>query len=174
MSDPFVAEIRIFPFNFAPKGWAFCDGQLLPIAQNTALFDLLRTTYGGDGTSTFALPDLQGSTPMHPGQGPGLSLHNLGERGGTNTVTLAESEIPAHSHAIMAALNASLVKLPAPTVAMGRSRNGNAYQDTPGNLVAMNANAIGLAGGGLPHNNMQPYLTLNFCIAMQGIFPPSS
>ncbi len=97
--DPFVAEIRIFPFNFAPKGWAFCNGQLLPISQNTALFSLLGTTYGGDGKSTFALPDLQGSAPMHPGQGPGLSLHDLGETGGSDTVTLLESEIPAHSHA---------------------------------------------------------------------------
>src|SRR5512146_999115 len=98
MSSPFVAEIRIFPFNFAPKGWALCDGQLLPLSQNTALFSLLGTTYGGDGKSTFALPNLQGSAPMHPGQGPGLSLHDLGETGGSETVSLLESEIPAHSH----------------------------------------------------------------------------
>src|SRR5438445_1680842 len=102
MSSPFVAEIRIFAFNFAPKGWAFCDGQLLPISQNTALFSLLGTTYGGDGKSNFALPDLQGCAPMHPGQGPGLSLHDLGETGGSETVTLVESEIPAHSHGLMA------------------------------------------------------------------------
>ena len=102
MADPFVAEIRIFPFNFAPKGWAWCDGQLLPLSQNTALFSLLGTTYGGDGKSNFALPDLQGRAPMHPGQGPGLSLHDLGETGGSETVTLLESEIPAHSHAMMA------------------------------------------------------------------------
>src|SRR5213082_609510 len=100
--DPFVAEIRIFPFNFPPKGWAFCDGQLLPISQNTALFSLLGTTYGGDGKSNFALPDLQGRAPMHPGQGPGLSLHDLGETGGSQTVTLLESEIPSHSHAFIA------------------------------------------------------------------------
>src|SRR5438046_10522691 len=99
MADPFVAEIRIFPFNFAPKGWAWCDGQLMPISQNTALFSLLGTTYGGDGKSTFALPDMQGNAPMHPGQGPGLSLHGLGEMSGSETVTLLESEIPAHSHA---------------------------------------------------------------------------
>src|SRR6059036_1341087 len=103
MADPFVAEIRIFPFNFAPKAWAFCDGQLMPISQNTALFALLGTTYGGDGKSTFALPDLQGSAPMHPGQGPGLSLHDLGETGGSETVTLLESEIPGHSHQMMGA-----------------------------------------------------------------------
>src|SRR5436190_9854902 len=98
MADPFVAEIRIFPFNFAPKGWAWCDGQLLPLSQNTALFSLLGTTYGGDGKSNFALPDMQGNAPMHPGQGPGLSLHDLGETGGSETVTLLESEIPSHSH----------------------------------------------------------------------------
>ncbi len=97
MADPFVAEIRIFPFNFAPKGWAWCDGQLLPLSQNTALFSLLGTTYGGDGKSNFALPDLQGRAPMHPGQGPGLSLHDLGETGGSDTVSLLESEIPSHS-----------------------------------------------------------------------------
>src|SRR5512147_2192032 len=101
MADPFVAEIRIFPFNFAPKGWAFCDGQLMPLSQNTALFSLLGTTYGGDGKSTFALPDMQGNVPMHPGQGPGLSLHDLGEAGGSETVTLLESEIPSHTHALM-------------------------------------------------------------------------
>ena len=98
MADPFVAEIRIFPFNFAPRGWAWCDGQLLPLSQNTALFSLLGTTYGGNGKSNFALPDLQGRAPMHPGQGPGLSLHDLGETGGSETVTLLESEIPSHSH----------------------------------------------------------------------------
>src|SRR5262249_31121359 len=100
--DPFVAEIRIFPSNFAPKGWAFCDGQILPLSQNTALFSLLGTTYGGDGKSTFALPNMQGNAPMHPGQGPGLSLHDLGETGGSKTVTLLESEIPSHAHAMRA------------------------------------------------------------------------
>src|SRR5439155_24372860 len=102
MTDPFLAEIRIFPFNFAPKGWAWCDGQLMPISQNTALFSLLGTTYGGDGRATFALPDIQGSAVMHPGQGPGLSLHDLGETGGSDTVTLLESEIPAHTHTMRA------------------------------------------------------------------------
>src|ERR1700720_4506603 len=108
MSDPFVAEIRIFPFNFAPKGWAFCDGQLMAISQNTALFSLLGTTYGGDGKSTFALPNMQGNVPMHPGQGPGLSLYSLGETGGTDTVTLLESEIPSHAHSVVAAANPAL------------------------------------------------------------------
>ncbi len=170
--DPFVAEIRIFPFNFAPKGWAFCDGQILPLSQNTALFSLLGTTYGGDGKSNFALPNMQGNAPMHPGQGPGLSLHDLGETGGSDTVSLLESEIPSHSHAVMAAPNVALVKLPGPNVSMARSKNGNAYTDQAGNLVAMNANAIAPAGGDQPHNNMQPYLTLNFCIALQGVYPP--
>jgi microcystin-dependent protein len=172
MSNPFVAEIRIFPFNFAPKGWAFCDGQIMSISQNTALFSLLGTTYGGDGKSTFALPNMQGNAPMHPGQGPGLSLHDLGETGGSQTVTLLESEIPAHSHAMVAAPNVALVKLPGPSVSMARSKNGTAYQNTPGNFVAMNANAIAPSGGDQPHNNMQPYLTLNFCIALQGVYPP--
>jgi microcystin-dependent protein len=171
--DPFVAEIRIFPFNFAPKGWAFCDGQLLPLSQNTALFSLLGTTYGGDGKSNFALPDMQGNAPMHPGQGPGLSLHDLGETGGSETVSLLESEIPSHSHALMAAPPASLVAIPSPAVSLARSRGFNAYQsNTSANLVPMSGNTLAPAGGDQPHNNMQPYLTLNFCIALQGVFPP--
>src|SRR5215467_2216220 len=119
--DPFVAEIRIFPFNFAPKGWAFCDGQILPLSQNTALFSLLGTTYGGDGKSNFALPNMQGNVPMHPGQGPGLSLHDLGENGASATVSLLESEIPSHSHALMASTSAGLVGAPSPVVSLARS-----------------------------------------------------
>src|ERR1700745_2393967 len=130
--DPFVAEIRIFPFNFAPKGWAFCDGQILPLSQNTALFSLLGTTYGGDGKSNFALPNMQGNAPMHPGQGPGLSLHDLGETRGSETVPLLESEIPAHSHTMMGAANPALLKLPSPTASIARSQSATAYQDTPG------------------------------------------
>src|SRR6478752_7584136 len=121
MADPFVAEIRIFPFNFAPKGWAFCDGQILPLSQNTALFSLLGTTYGGDGKSNFALPNMQGNAPMHPGQGPGLSLHDLGETGGSDTVSLLESEIPSHSHGVMATGQQALVRQPSPAVGLGRS-----------------------------------------------------
>src|ERR1044071_450717 len=121
MADPFVAEIRIFPFNFAPKGWPFCVCQFLPISQNTALFSLLGTTYGGDGKSTFALPDLQGSAPMHPGQGPGLSLHDLGEVGGSQTVTLLESEIPAHTHGLVASTQPGEDPTPGPTEALARS-----------------------------------------------------
>jgi microcystin-dependent protein len=171
--DPFVAEIRIFPFNFAPKGWAFCDGQLLPLSQNTALFSLLGTTYGGDGKSNFALPDMQGNAPMHPGQGPGLSLHDLGETGGSETVSLLESEIPSHSHAVMAAVNPALLFMPASTTSLARSQNENLYQTVVNtNIVSLSDNAIAPAGGDQPHNNMQPYLTLNFCIALQGVFPP--
>ena len=165
MADPFVAEIRIFPFNFAPKGWAFCDGQLLPISQNTALFALLGTTYGGDGKSTFALPDLQGSAPMHPGQGPGLSLHDLGETGGTETVTLLESEIPSHTHALRAdAADPADVQAPSAAVVLARSSGGNAYTANIGGLVSMAPQMLAPAGGDAPHNNLMPYLTLNFCI----------
>jgi microcystin-dependent protein len=170
MADPFVAEIRIFPFNFAPRGWAFCDGQLLPLSQNTALFSLLGTTYGGNGMSTFALPNLQGRAPMHPGQGPGLSLHDLGEEGGSQTVSLLESEIPSHSHALQGVVSLSAARTPAAN-ALARSRGGNAYTTATG-LVAMAPEAVAPAGGDQPHNNMQPYLCLYFCIALQGVFPP--
>lgn len=170
--DPFVAEIRIFPFNFAPKGWAFCNGQIMPISQNTALFSLLGTTYGGNGQSTFALPDMQGNAPMHPGQGPGLSLHDLGEQSGTDTVTLLQTEMPQHNHGLMAAVPPSLLLAPSASTALGRSAGGAAYQSSNANLVQLNAQAVGLSGGNLPHNNLMPYLTLNFCIALQGVFPP--
>jgi microcystin-dependent protein len=173
MADPFVAEIRIFPFNFAPKGWAWCDGQLLPLSQNTALFSLLGTTYGGNGKSNFALPDLQGRAPMHPGQGPGLSLHDLGETGGSETVTLLESEIPAHSHGLQA--------LPTPVIAnsndpagtvFAQPFGGNSLYATPGALSSMAPESLAPAGGDQPHNNLQPFLTFYFCIALQGVFPP--
>jgi len=173
MADPFVAEIRIFPFNFAPKGWAWCDGQLLPLSQNTALFSLLGTTYGGDGKSNFALPDMQGNAPMHPGQGPGLSLHDLGETGGTETVTLLESEIPVHSHAMKATVENGTQGTLAPNITLATSIAGSLYQsNTNSNLVTMNPQAISPAGGDQPHNNMMPYLTLYFNIALQGVYPP--
>jgi microcystin-dependent protein len=169
MSDQFVAEIRIFPFNFPPTGWAFCDGQLMPISQNTALFSLLGTTYGGDGKSTFALPDMQGNAPMQPGQGQGLSLRDLGEMSGTESVTLLQSEIPVHTHGMSVSSQLGLENLPTGQLfAMGDGINlyGPANSFTP-----MAFQALSPAGGSLPHNNMQPYLTLNFCIALQGIFP---
>jgi microcystin-dependent protein len=171
MADPFVAEIRIFPFNFAPKGWAWCDGQLLPLSQNTALFSLLGTTYGGNGKSNFALPDLQGRAPMHPGQGPGLSLHDLGEQGGSETVTLLESEIPAHPHGMQANAFPANIQAPSPQRALAQSTGGVAYKPPPVNTT-MSSQAIGPAGGDQPHNNMQPYLTFYFNIALQGVFPP--
>jgi microcystin-dependent protein len=174
MADPFVAEIRIFPFNFAPRGWAFCDGQLLPISQNTALFSLLGTTYGGDGKSNFALPNVQGNAPMQPGQGNGLSLHDLGETGGSETVSLLESEIPSHAH-VMRAHNGDQGdhQNPASNTSIAQSAQGSAYKSNTGqNLVALNSSILAPAGGDQPHNNMQPYLTLNFCIALQGVFPP--
>lgn len=169
--DPFVAEIRIYPFNFAPKGWAFCDGQLLPLSQNTALFSLLGTIYGGDGKSNFALPNMQGNAPMHPGQGPGLSLHDLGETGGTETVTLLESEMPAHIHTLRAMTDIADQPIPTALRSIARSNGGNAYNPTFAQSV-MAFQALAPAGGSLPHNNMQPYLTLNFCIALQGVYPP--
>jgi microcystin-dependent protein len=176
MADPFVAEIRIFPFNFAPKGWAFCNGQLLPISQNTALFSLLGTTYGGDGKSTFALPDMQGNSPMHPGQGPGLSLHSLGETGGSQTVTLLVSEIPAHAHFVgrASAINGDSVTPVGSVWAQSAAGRGSAalYHEAPANAKVNPIFSLSVTGGSLPHNNMQPYLTLSFCIALQGVFPP--
>jgi microcystin-dependent protein len=173
MADPFVAEIRIFPFNFAPRGWAWCDGQLLPLSQNTALFSLLGTTYGGNGKSNFALPDFQGRAPMHPGQGPGLSLHDLGETGGAETVSLLESEIPSHSHAVMASNQPGEDPQPGPDEALGRSVGASLYQSvTNVNLVQLGDSALAPAGGDQPHNNLQPYLTFYFNIALQGVFPP--
>jgi microcystin-dependent protein len=173
MADPFVAEIRIFPFNFAPKGWAWCDGQLLPLSQNTALFSLLGTVYGGNGKSNFALPDLQGRAPMHPGQGPGLSLHDLGESGGSETVTLLESEIPVHSHTLMATNEDGTQGTLVSGITVASSVGGQLYQsNTNANLAAMSPNSLTPAGGDQPHNNMMPYLTCYFNIALQGVFPP--
>jgi microcystin-dependent protein len=172
MADPFVSEIRIFPFNFAPKGWAWCDGQLLPLSQNTALFSLLGTTYGGNGKSNFALPDLQGCAPMHPGQGFGLSLHDLGETGGSETVTLLESEIPNHTHFLRAySTDPADTRVPGPTVSLARSNGSSAYNSS-GPLTALNFQSLAPTGGDQPHNNMMPYLTFYFCIALQGVFPP--
>ena len=173
MADPFLAEIRIFAFNFPPKGWAFCNGQILPLSQNTALFSLLGTTYGGDGKSTFALPNMQGNVPMHPGQGPGLSLHDLGETGGSQFVTLLTSEIPAHAHFVGRATVAagdSVTPVASVWAQAGAGRGAAALYHTPAN-AKVNATSLGPTGGDLPHNNMQPYLTLNFCIALQGVFP---
>jgi len=172
VSDPFVAEIRIFAGNFAPRGWAFCNGQVLPISQNTALFSLLGTTYGGDGSSNFALPNLQDRFPMHPGTGPGLSPRDLGEQGGSAAVTLLHSEIPSHSHALRAGAagdtgTPSAAVVPAAT-------GGELVYCAPSDPVPMAGETLGPAGSNVPHPNRQPYLALSFIIALQGIFPPRS
>ena len=172
--DPFVAEIRIFAGNFAPRGWAFCNGQLLPISQNTALFSLLGTTYGGNGQSTFALPNLQGSAPIGEGQGPGLTPRPLGGAGGAATVTLTGTQIPAHSHTPNAVTGGGNTTSPAGAV--WASDVGHtpppAYASTANDQLG--AGAIGPTGNGQPHNNLPPYLTLNFMIALQGVYPPRS
>jgi microcystin-dependent protein len=174
MSDPFVAEIRIFAGNFAPTGWASCDGQLIPISQNTALFSLLGTMYGGDGKSTFALPNLSGRAPMFWGQSQGLSLYDQGQEGGSPSVTLLQTEMPAHNHQVMTANAAGDINTPA-NLSLARSTGGSIYAATGvAAASAMAFNMVAPTGGGLPHNNMQPYLALYFIIAMQGVFPPRS
>jgi microcystin-dependent protein len=177
MSDPFVAEIRIFPFNFAPTGWAMCNGQLLPISQNTALFSLLGTTYGGDGKSNFALPNIQGQAAMFWGQGPGLSLRDIGEAGGVSTVTLLTAEMAAHPHTLGGSVNANGASLTPVGNLWAQAPQGRGslsiYHEAPA-TGAVNPNCMPNAGGDQPHNNLQPYLTLNFCMAMQGVFPPRS
>ena len=171
--NPFVAEIRVFPFNFAPKGWAFCDGQILSISQNTALFSLLGTTYGGDGKSNFALPNLQGSVPIHQGQGSGLTLRSLGESGGSDTVTLLDSEMPAHNHSVMSApTNSGQTNTAAGNFPGHANVAANLIYNTQAPNVQFNQNGVAPAGGSQPHNSAMPTLILNFCIALQGVFPP--
>jgi len=177
MSDQFLAEIRIFAGNFAPSGWAFCNGQLLSISQNTALFSLLGTTYGGDGKSNFALPNLQGCAPLQPGQGPGLSLYDLGETAGSQTVTLLTTEMPVHTHNVNCIPGDQTGSQNQPTngIWASPSADRDLFTYTPSSNqtnVQMNPLATSIVGGSLPHNNMSPYLGLNFIIALQGIFPP--
>jgi microcystin-dependent protein len=165
----------MFAGNFAPKGWATCDGQILPISQNTALFSLLGTFYGGDGKSNFALPNLDGSTPICQGQGPGLSDRFLGETSGTDTVTLLTSEMPLHNHLVEAyTVDPGDSRIPTPTNALANPPSGNLYNAAVQPLANMNLQAFTTAGGSLPHNNMMPFLTVLFIIAMQGVFPPRS
>lgn len=172
MSDPFVAEIRIFAGNFAPTGWATCDGQLLPISQNTALFSLLGTFYGGDGKSTFALPNMQGSVAVGTGQGAGLSDYFLGQQGGSDFVTLIESEMPLHTHGLQALAAVGNRTTPVAN-SIARCNGATPYLPPAGApLVNMAFQALSPAGGSLPHNNMMPYLTLTYIIALQGVFPP--
>ena len=173
--DPFVAEIRIFPFNFAPTGWAVCNGQLLPISQSTALFSLLGTTYGGDGKSTFALPNLQGSVPLNvSGSSPAPPMQVfLGETGGSDVVTVLTSEMPIHSHSVQAEQNHRNAIQTSPSGALPANPSPvTPFSDvTPPTLGGMNPAMAGVAGGSQPHNNLMPYLTLTFCIALQGVFP---
>lgn len=166
MSEPFLGMLAIYGFNFAPRGWAMCNGQILPIAQNTALFSLLGTTYGGNGQTTFALPNLQSRVPVHFGQGPGLSSYDLGQAAGTETVTLNVNEIPAHTHTIAATDADAASNKPEGNVLA----SGGSYAPTPN--INMAASMVPPSGGGnQPHPNIQPYLALNFCIALEGIFP---
>jgi len=175
MSEPFIAEIRIFAGNFAPRSWAFCDGQLLPISQNTALFSLIGTTYGGDGRTTTALPNLQGRAPMHPGRGPGLTARRLGEKVGIETVTLSEAQIPSHSHTARATTNGAAPGGPTNTSSLARTGGGDSYQsNTTANLVDLASQTLSTTGGSQSHTNVQPYLTLNFIIALQGLYPSRS
>jgi microcystin-dependent protein len=168
VTEPFLGEIRLFPYNFAPRGWAFCQGQILSIAQNTALFSLLGTTYGGNGVTTFALPDLRGRVAVSQGQGPGLSPYSLGEQGGVESVTLIATQMPQHNHLISVNNAGSSTGRP----------SGNYPGQTSGNTYAPSSDgstfapqAVGMAGGNQPHTNIQPYLALNYCIALEGIFP---
>jgi microcystin-dependent protein len=180
MSNPFLGQITLFPYNFAPYGWALCEGQLLSISQNTALFSLLGVQFGGNGTSNFALPDLRGRVPMGQGQGPGLSPYSVGSQQGVEQVTLTTATIPSHSHgfpafATTATTNTPSGALPAEGKESGRGTFAVNTYTAPGTAVSLAAGqVVPVTGGGLPHNNLQPYLTLNWCIALQGVFPPRS
>ena len=174
MTDQFLAEIRVFPFNFPPKGWAQCNGQIMAISQNTALFALLGTMYGGDGKSTFALPDLMGRSPLAYGSGLGLSERWCGETGGSETVTLLQSEIPAHTHTLNGTTTIAEVSSPAATTPLSRSGGKAAYHAPDGSMTTMAQGAVTVAGQDQPHNNLMPYVVFNICIALQGIFPPRS
>jgi microcystin-dependent protein len=172
MSSPFVAEIRVFAFNFAPTGWAFCNGQLMPISQNTALFSLLGTMYGGDGKSTFGLPNIAGQVVLGSGQGQGLSDYTQGQQGGEPFVTLLGSEMALHTHDMQGSIDDAQFQSPAPDRELATSSPGFAYQsNSSSNLGNMNFQELTIAGNSLPHNNMQPALVLNYCIALQGVFP---
>lgn len=174
MSEPFIAEIKIFAGNFAPRGWAFCNGQLLPVDQNTALFSLIGTTYGGDGRTTTGLPNLQGRAPMHPGSGPGLTRRRLGERGGFETTTLSATQLPSHTHGttgLPCSSRPGNSKSPVDHVPAGEAAEVTATYTNVAKDAQMGAQALSTAGGGQQHNNLQPYLALNYIIALQGMYP---
>ncbi len=167
MSEPFLAEVRIMGFNFAPRGWAFCDGQILPINQNQSLYSLLGTTYGGDGRTSFALPDMRGRAPMHVGRSNGGEDHREGQKSGEETHTLSAAEMPQHDHVAQASNSAGNTPIPVSSVL---ARANNMYRD-PTNLTSLRSGTVANVGGGQAHDNMQPYLAINFCIALQGLFP---
>lgn len=177
MSTPYIAEIRIFPFDFAPLGWAQCNGQQLPITQNTALFSLIGTYFGGNGTTTFGLPNLLGRVPLNWGQGAGLSSYALGDAGGYETVQLPAGQVPQHTHALQGNARPAELNTPGPQNSLARSDPGFIYK-TPNGAATPQPLANGALGpplgGNQPHNNLMPYLTLNFCIALQGVYPPRS
>lgn len=168
MSEPFLAEVRLVGFNFAPRGWAFCDGQILPINQNQSLYSLLGTTYGGDGRTSFALPDLRGRTPIHVGRSNGGGDHRLGQKSGEETNTLSAAQMPNHDHVLQASSSDGNNFNPAGLVL---AKATVATYTVPAQLVNMNPGAVVNVGGGQAHENMQPYLAVNFCIALQGLFP---
>ena len=174
MASPFIAEIIMFGGNFAPRGWAFCDGQLLPISSHSALFSILGTTYGGDGRTTFALPDLRGRVPMHPGRGPGLSDRRLGEKGGSETNTLATSQLPSHTHALLGNAVAGNANTIADNSLSNDAGTSSATYSDSVPTTAMKPESIGNTGDGSPVNNLQPYLCVNFIIALTGVFPSRS
>lgn len=170
--NPFLAEIRIFPFTFAPQGWALCNGQLLPITQNTALFALLGTMYGGDGKTTFALPDLRDRAPMAFGAGNGVTERFQGEMGGEEAVALIPSEIPPHTHTLRGVTTIAEVSSPTANAPLSRSVGKAAYHAPDGSMTTMAPAAVSATGSDSPHNNLMPYLVFSFCIALQGVFPP--
>lgn len=173
MSEPFIAEIRIFAGNFAPRSWAFCNGQLLPVSQNTALFSLIGTTYGGDGRTTTALPNLKGRAPMHPGRGPGLTSRRLGQRGGSEMSSLSEAQMPSHTHTAEASNDGAGFNDPSNARVLGRGPTRfSAYYNATGTATAMRN--LANTGGSQPHNNMQPFIAMNFIIALQGLYPSRS
>ncbi len=173
MSEPFIAEIRIFVGNFAPRSWAFCNGQLLPVSQNTALFSLIGTTYGGDGRTTTALPNLKGRAPMHPGRDPGLTSKRLGQRGGSETISLSEAQMPNHNHSAAASSEPDDDNDPT-WLGNSGSRFSGDYAPNASAAVNMQSDILQNTGGSQPHNNMQPFLAMNFIIALQGLYPSRS
>ncbi len=177
MSDPFVGEIKMFAGNFAPRGWAFCDGQLMAVSQNDALFSLLGTIYGGDGRTTFALPDMRSRIPIHAGSGPGLSPRRLGSRGGQESVTLMQQELPSHNHSFDASTAEATLQVPHNNVVANVAKDSGQspkYLAAEAPTVALNSQSIGNAGGGQAHFNLQPTLCINYIISLFGIYPSRS